>query len=58
MTRRTGIKRTKLRLLRCQERMKMPARDRVRDALADQNLDDVPRYPPPWEPKPTSPRAS
>ena len=28
----------------------MTARDRIKDALADQNLDDA-RYPPPWDPQ-------
>jgi serine/threonine-protein kinase ULK/ATG1 len=47
-----GIKRTKLRLLRCQARMAMNDRDRLIDARADQNLVDVTRYPPPWELQP------
>ncbi|KAG6334702.1 hypothetical protein ID866_4381 [Astraeus odoratus] len=46
----TWITRTKLRLVRCRARMHMPARDRIKDALADQNLDDA-RYPPPWDPR-------
>ena len=45
----TGIKRTKLRLVRCRVRMGMNERDRLRDANADVNLSDVPREPPPWE---------
>lgn len=46
----TWITRTKLRLVRCRARMNMTARDRIKDALADQNLDDA-RYPPPWDPQ-------
>jgi len=49
----TGIKRTKLRLLRCQARKAMNDRDRLSDARADQNLVDVARYPPPWELQPS-----
>ncbi|KZT25995.1 kinase-like protein [Neolentinus lepideus HHB14362 ss-1] len=45
----TWITRTRLRLHRCQDRMGMNDRDRLKDARADQNLDDVPRIPPPWE---------
>jgi hypothetical protein len=44
-----GIKRTKLRLVRCRARMDMPIRERLRDARADKNLDDVPRIPAPWD---------
>lgn len=44
-----GIKRTKLRLLRCRVRMGMNDKDRLRDARLDKNLDDVQRDPPPWE---------
>jgi serine/threonine-protein kinase ULK/ATG1 len=43
------ITRTKLRLHRCRLRMKMDDLARVRDARADHNLDDVQRFPPPWE---------
>ncbi|KAL0945932.1 hypothetical protein HGRIS_012213 [Hohenbuehelia grisea] len=50
----TWIKRTKLRLVRCRARMAMDARDRVRDARADQNLVDVARIPPPWETVPAN----
>ncbi|KAG1737803.1 kinase-like protein [Suillus lakei] len=46
----TWITRTKLRLIRCRARMGMNDRDRLRDALADQNLVDA-RYPPPWDPQ-------
>lgn len=46
----TWITRTKLRLIRCRARMSMNDRDRLRDALADQNLVDA-RYPPPWDPQ-------
>jgi serine/threonine-protein kinase ULK2 len=45
----TGIKRTKLRLVRCRARMAMNDRERLQDARADQNLVDVTRYPAPWE---------
>lgn len=45
-----GITRTKLRLIRCRARMGMNRRDRLRDALADQNLVDA-RDPPPWDPQ-------
>ncbi|TFY55974.1 hypothetical protein EVG20_g9117, partial [Dentipellis fragilis] len=45
----TWIKRTKLRLVRCRARMAMPIRERLRDARADKNLDDVPRIPAPWD---------
>jgi len=44
-----GIKRTKLRLVRCRARMDMPTRERLRDARADKNLDDVARIPAPWD---------
>jgi serine/threonine-protein kinase ULK/ATG1 len=47
-----GIKRTKLRLVRCRDRMAMNDRDRLKDARADQNLVDVARYPAPWELRP------
>ncbi|EGO01284.1 hypothetical protein SERLA73DRAFT_179431 [Serpula lacrymans var. lacrymans S7.3] len=46
----TWITRTKLRLVRCRARMGMTDRDRIKDAMADQNLVDA-RYPPPWEPQ-------
>lgn len=46
---RKGIKRTKLRLVRCRARMDMPTRERLRDARADKNLDDVARIPAPWD---------
>lgn len=49
----TGIKRTKLRLVRCRTRMTMTHHDRVNDARADQNLADVARIPAPWDAKPT-----
>ena len=52
-----GIKRTKLRLVRCRVRMNMNDRDRLRDARADKNLDDVDRIPPPWEPHSTQPQS-
>jgi serine/threonine-protein kinase ULK/ATG1 len=52
----TGIKRTKLRLIRCRVRMGMNDRDRLRDARADKNLDDVDRIPPPWEPQVAQPQ--
>ncbi|KAH9077574.1 kinase-like protein [Lactarius deliciosus] len=45
----TWIKRTKLRLVRCHARMEMPTRERLRDARADKNLDDVARIPAPWD---------
>ena len=48
----TGIKRTKLRLVRCRARMAMNHRDRINDARADQNLVDVMRVPAPWDVKP------
>jgi len=55
----TGIKRTKLRLIRCQARMAMNDRDRLNDARADQNLVDVARIPAPWDMKPLDqPRTS
>jgi len=44
----TWITRTKLRLVRCRARMNMTDKERMRDALADQNLVDA-RYPPPWD---------
>ncbi|KAH7883091.1 kinase-like protein [Phlebopus sp. FC_14] len=44
----TWITRTKLRLVRCRARMRMNDKDRIKDALADQNLVDA-RYPPPWD---------
>lgn len=47
-----GITRTKLRLVRCRARRAMNEGDRLKDALADQNLDEV-RYLPPEEAKPT-----
>ncbi|EIN14702.1 kinase-like protein [Punctularia strigosozonata HHB-11173 SS5] len=43
----TWIKRTKLRLVRCRARMAMPDRERLQDARADQNLEDVQRIPAP-----------
>jgi hypothetical protein len=49
----TGIKRTKLRLVRCRARMAMNDRDRLNDARADSNLADVARIPAPWDVKPT-----
>jgi serine/threonine-protein kinase ULK/ATG1 len=49
-----GIKRTKLRLVRCRARMNMDHNDRINDARADQNLADVPRTPAPWDVKPTN----
>ena len=52
-----GIKRTKLRLVRCRVRMGMNDKDRLRDARADKNLDDVDRIPPPWEPQATQPQS-
>ncbi|KAF9456734.1 other/ULK/ULK protein kinase [Collybia nuda] len=51
----TGIKRTKLRLVRCRARMSMNDRDRINDARADQNLADVARIPAPWDAKPAEP---
>lgn len=45
----SGITRTKLRLVRCRNRMNMDQRDRLKDARADLNLDDVSRSPNPWE---------
>ncbi|KAI0318208.1 kinase-like protein [Amylostereum chailletii] len=45
----TWIKRTKLRLVRCRARMNMNVRDRLKDARADKNLDDVARIPAPWD---------
>lgn len=52
----TWIKRTKLRLVRCRARTGMTDRDRLRDARADKNLDDVDRIPPPWEPQVAQPQ--
>ncbi|KZS96920.1 other/ULK/ULK protein kinase [Sistotremastrum niveocremeum HHB9708] len=52
----TWIKRTKLRLFRCRARMNMNDDERLNDARADQNLDDVMRYPAPWDAKPPSPQ--
>ncbi|KAJ4490043.1 other/ULK/ULK protein kinase [Lentinula aciculospora] len=49
----TWIKRTKLRLFRCRDRMAMNDRDRLKDARADQNLADVARIPAPWDAKPS-----
>lgn len=46
------ITRTKLRYHRCQARAMMPEGARRKDAQADQNLDDVNRFPPPWELQP------
>ena len=45
----TWIKRTKLRLVRCKERMGMRREERMRDVKADRNLDDVVRTPAPWD---------
>jgi serine/threonine-protein kinase ULK/ATG1 len=47
-----GIKRTKLRLVRCRARMNMDHCDRINDARADQNLADILRVPAPWDVKP------
>jgi serine/threonine-protein kinase ULK2 len=47
-----GITRTKLRYHRCQARAIMPEGARRKDAQADQNLDDVNRFPPPWDLQP------
>ena len=44
-----GIKRTKLRLVRCRIRMGMSDRERMKDARRDDNLTDVARIPAPWE---------
>ncbi|KAF8665052.1 hypothetical protein AX16_000664 [Volvariella volvacea WC 439] len=49
----TWIKRTKLRLIRCQTRMAMNDRERLLDARADANLADVARIPAPWDVKPS-----
>jgi hypothetical protein len=38
-----GIKRTRLRLVRCRAQMEMPMRELLRDAPADKNFDDVAR---------------
>jgi len=35
--------------VRCRARMEMPTRERLRDAHADKNLDDVVRIPAPWD---------
>lgn len=51
----SGIKRTKLRLLRCRARMAMNDQDRLNDARADHNLADVARIPAPWDVKPGTP---
>ncbi|CAG7850397.1 Serine/threonine-protein kinase ATG1 {ECO:0000250/UniProtKB:P53104} {ECO:0000250/UniProtKB:P53104}; AltName: Full=Autophagy-related protein 1 {ECO:0000250/UniProtKB:P53104} [Serendipita indica DSM 11827] len=48
----TWITRTKLRHHRCKERAAMPDPARRKDAQADQNLDDVNRFPPPWDLQP------
>ncbi len=48
----SGITRTKLRYHRCQARAIMPEGARRKDAQADQNLDDVNRFPPPWDLQP------
>jgi serine/threonine-protein kinase ULK/ATG1 len=48
LTTSSGITRTKLRLVRCRARMGMSDKERLRDAMADQNLVDA-RYPPPWD---------
>ena len=47
-----GITRTKLRHHRCKERAAMPDPARRKDAQSDQNLDDVNRFPPPWDLQP------
>ena len=44
-----GIKRTKLRLVRCRARMTMTDRQRMEDARLDKNLDDIARFPAPWD---------
>ena len=44
-----GIKRTKLRLVRCRVRMGMTDRERLKDARRDDNLTDVQRIPAPWD---------
>ncbi|KIY72243.1 kinase-like protein [Cylindrobasidium torrendii FP15055 ss-10] len=46
------IKRTKLRLVRCRQRINMTDRDRQNDVKADVNLVDVARFPAPWDVKP------
>ncbi|KAF8504934.1 hypothetical protein JB92DRAFT_2738142, partial [Gautieria morchelliformis] len=46
------VTRTKLRLVRWKARKSMSLPDRMKDAHADQNLDDVPRQPPPWATNP------
>ncbi|KIM28182.1 hypothetical protein M408DRAFT_23888 [Serendipita vermifera MAFF 305830] len=51
----TWITRTKLRYHRCQARAVMPENVRRKDAQADQNLDDVNRFPPPWDLQPLTP---
>ncbi|KAJ7092776.1 kinase-like protein [Mycena belliarum] len=48
----TWIKRTKLRLVRCRQRMAMNTQDRLNDARADNNLADVTRVPAPWDAQP------
>ena len=45
----SGIKRTKLRLVRCRVRMGMTDRERLKDARRDDNLTDVQRIPAPWD---------
>lgn len=45
----SGIKRTKLRLVRCRIRMGMTDRERLKDARLDKNLDDVQHDPAPWD---------
>ena len=52
-----GITRTKLRYHRCQARAVMPENVRRKDAQADQNLDDVNRFPPPWDLQPLAPNS-
>ena len=44
-----GVKRTKLRLVRCRARKSMTDRERMKDARLDNNLADVPRIPAPWD---------
>ena len=44
-----GVKRTKLRLVRCRARKTMTDRERMKDARLDNNLVDVPRIPAPWD---------
>jgi serine/threonine-protein kinase ULK/ATG1 len=50
----SGIKRTKLRLVRCRARMAMNDQDRLNDARADDNLADAVRVPAPWDVKPAA----